>query len=80
MNDLTERLRKGCVIDCETDRFGVVNETETNSLLDEAANEIERLASELKALKESRDSWMRAATRLHRQAADDEAESRKETE
>jgi hypothetical protein len=34
------------------------------------------MISEMDKLKESRDAWMRAATRLHRQVAADEAESK----
>ena len=46
MSNLVERLRKGC-IECGTSWLRGVDELKTDSLLDEAADEIERLQTEI---------------------------------
>ena len=59
MIDLMERLRNGCIHLKTSNPWGEqVDEIKTDSLLDEAADEIERLAVELEAIKKlERDRW-----------------------
>ena len=59
MIDLMERLRNGCIQLKTSNPWGEqVDEIKTDNLLDEAADEIERLASEVESLKKlERDRW-----------------------
>ena len=55
MSDLLQRLRYGCIEGSGTGWLRGVDETKTDALLDEAADEIERLAKTTFALTDSQE-------------------------